>query len=280
VGIVLPVREKGLKAKLGVIGGGVMAEAILTRLLAEQIYLPSQILVSDPSASRCQFWQDQFGIPTTPHNAEVAQGCDYLLLAIKPQVFPQVAVALTGLIQISPPSLVISILTGVSLQKLQRAFPGIPVIRTMPNTPATVGAGITAISYGEGVTSEDKRQVEQIFQVVGEVEEIAENLLDAVTGLSGSGPGFVAVMIEALIDGGVAVGLSRQVATRLALQTVLGTAQLLQQTGLHPAELKDRVTSPGGTTIAGIAALERAGLRSAIIQAVQAASDRSQSLGT
>lgn len=256
-----------------------MAEAILCRLLAEQIYLPSQILVSDPSINRRQFWQEQFHIPTTADNTEVLKGCEWLLLAIKPQIFPHIAADLLNVAHLQSPSLVISIITGISLQKLQQVFPGIPVVRSMPNTPATVGAGMTAIAYGENITVECKQQVEQIFRVVGEVTEVPESLMDAVTGLSGSGPGFVAVIIEALIDGGVSVGLSRNLATHLAIQTVLGTAQLLQQSGMHPAELKDRVTSPGGTTIAGIAALERAGLRSALIQAVQSASDRARSLG-
>jgi pyrroline-5-carboxylate reductase len=150
----------------------------------------------------------------------------------------------------------------------------------MPNTPATVGAGITAIARGKTVSNSQLQQVIAIFQSVGEVVEIPESLMDAVTGLSGSGPAYVAILIEALADGGVAAGLPRAIASQLALSTVLGTAQLLQQSELHPAQLKDRVTSPGGTTIAGITQLERAGFRSALIEAVLAAKERSRQLGS
>ena len=175
--------------------------------------------------------------------------------------------------------MVISILAGVSLNKLEAAFGGQPVIRAMPNTPATVGAGITAIAPGKAGTPSHMEQATAIFKAVGEVVEVPEHLMDAVTGLSGSGPAYVAVMIEAIADGGVAAGLPRAIASKFALSTVLGTAQLLQESEMHPAQLKDQVTSPGGTTIAGIAQLERAGFRSALIEAVQAAKERSQQLG-
>ncbi|NEQ27953.1 MAG: pyrroline-5-carboxylate reductase, partial [Microcoleus sp. SIO2G3] len=174
---------------------------------------------------------------------------------------------------------VVSILAGVSLNQLEAAFGDQPVIRAMPNTPATVGAGITAIASGKTVTPHHVEQATTIFQAVGEVVEVPESLMDAVTGLSGSGPAYVAIMIEALADGGVAAGLPRAIASKLALSTVLGTAQLIQQSELHPAELKDRVTSPGGTTIAGVSQLERAGFRSALIEAVLAAKARSVQLG-
>jgi pyrroline-5-carboxylate reductase len=174
---------------------------------------------------------------------------------------------------------VISILAGVPIQRLEAAFPDQPVIRAMPNTPATVGVGMTAITPGQLAQSDHLLIAHQIFQAVGEVVEVPESLMDAVTGLSGSGPGFVAVMVEALIDGGVVAGLPRPIATTLALQTVRGTAELLHSTGLHPAELKDRVTSPGGTTIAGIAHLEKSGFRSALIEAVRTSCQRSQELG-
>ncbi len=265
--------------KLGVVGGGVMAEAIISRLLARGSFAPSQLLVSDPDPLRCQFWIKQYGIAATNSNADVLAGCQLLLLAIKPQVLDQVAADLALVPDLARPALMLSILAGVPLAKLQRLLPGIPAVRAMPNTPATVGASITAIAYSEDVSPEQKLQAQAIFEAVGEVLEIPETLMNAVTGLSGSGPGYVAVIIEALTDGGVAVGLSRPVATRLAIQTVLGTAQLLQTSGIHPAQLKDQVTSPGGTTIAGIAALEQAGVRSALINAVKAASDRSQALG-
>lgn len=253
-----------------------MGEALLSRLIAQKAYLPNQVLVSEPQPRRREFLSQQYGINLTADNQAVVSEAEVLLLAIKPQVFDTVTHALkTGNVQ----QLMISILAGTPLQRLEAAFPGQPVIRAMPNTPATIGAGMTAIAPGHQSNAEHLQIAQRIFTTVGEVVEVPESLLDAVTGLSGSGPGYVAVMIEALIDGGVAAGLPRAVATKLALQTVRGTAELLQTTGLHPAELKDRVTSPGGTTIAGIAHLEHAGFRSALIGAVGAAYRRSQELG-
>ncbi|MBF2090454.1 MAG: pyrroline-5-carboxylate reductase [Synechococcales cyanobacterium K44_A2020_017] len=265
-----------MSSKLGVIGGGVMGEALLSRLIEQGTYHPDDIVVSDPSPQRREMMEKTYHIAACADNQQVIDQSSQVLLAIKPQVFTAVAADLTPC---HPDQVVLSILAGVPLQRLEAAFPGQPVIRAMPNTPATVGAGITAIALGQHTTSAHRDQAHQIFQAVGEVVDVPESLMDAVTGLSGSGPGYVAVIIEALIDGGVAVGLPRATATQLALQTLRGTAELLQTTGLHPAELKDRVTSPGGTTIAGIAQLEQAGVRSALIKAVQAAHQRSQDLG-
>ncbi len=253
-----------------------MGEALLSRLIVQQTFLPNQIIVSEPQTQRREFLTQQYGVETTIDNQAIASSAEVLLLAIKPQVFDRVTADLRPT---NPQQIVLSILAGVPLKRLEAAFPDQPVIRAMPNTPATVGAGMTAIAAGQQAQATHLETAQRIFSAVGEVVEVPENLLDAVTGLSGSGPGFVAVMIEALIDGGVSVGLPRATATRLALQTVRGTAELLQTTGLHPAELKDRVTSPGGTTIAGVAHLEQAGLRSALIGAVQAACRRSQELG-
>lgn len=265
--------------KFGVIGGGVMGEALLSRLINQQIYLPSEVLVSEPQAKRRSYIMEKYGVEVTANNSEVAGAAEVLFLAVKPQVFDMVASELVENQINVPEQLVISILAGVPLSKLEWAFPGQPVIRSMPNTPATVGAGITAIAPGKQVEQHHLEQAKHIFQSVGEVVEVPENMLDAVTGLSGSGPGYVAVMIEALTDGGVAAGLPRAIASKLALETVFGTAQLLKESSMHPAELKDKVTSPGGTTITGIAELERAGFRSALIEAVKAAYRRSKELG-
>ena len=266
-----------MSIQLGMIGGGMMGEALISRLVAQDIYVAEQILVSDPQAERRKFLSDRYGVQTTSENLEVAQA-EILLLAIKPQMFDRVVAELAG-DKPTPPSLVLSILAGTPLEKLERAFSGNAVIRAMPNTPATVGAGITAIAPGQLAQPHHLEQATRIFGAVGEVVEVAESYMDAITGLSGSGPGYVALIIEALADGGVAVGLPRAIATKLAIQTVKGSAQLLQETGMHPAQLKDQVTSPGGTTIAGIAHLERAGVRSALIEAVRAAYVRSQELG-
>jgi pyrroline-5-carboxylate reductase len=266
--------------KFAMIGGGVMGEALLSRLLDRNLYLSSDVLVSEPQPERQAFLAQRYGVQVTDDNRQTFQATDVILLAIKPQVLPQVAAQLAGLSSpLTQPPILASILAGTSLHQLETAFPGLPIVRAMPNTPATVGAGITAIAGGQRTQPHHLELAQRIFQAVGEVLTVPEAQMDAVTGLSGSGPGFVAIMIEALTDGGVAAGLPRPVAARLALQTVRGTAQLLQETGLHPAELKDRVTSPGGTTIAGIAQLEQAGFRSAVIAAVQTAYQRSQQLG-
>ncbi|NJL46271.1 MAG: pyrroline-5-carboxylate reductase [Leptolyngbyaceae cyanobacterium SM2_5_2] len=268
------------EATLGVIGGGVMGEALISRLLDQGIFAPPAIWVSDPQAARRDFLQQSYGVQTTTNNAAVVERAQAVLLAVKPQVLSTVAQELSTSLPpgISPP-LGLSILAGVPLARLAQYFPGWAMVRAMPNTPATVGAGITALAAGDRVTPAQLQQARTIFASVGEVIEVPENLMDAVTALSGSGPGYVALMVEALADGGVAVGLSRATAMQLALQTLKGTAELLQQSALHPGELKDRVTSPGGTTMAGIAQLEAAGLRSALIEAVRAAHRRARELG-
>jgi pyrroline-5-carboxylate reductase len=265
-----------VSVKLGIIGGGVMGEALLSRLIVQKLYVPAEVLVSEPQAPRRDFLMSQYGVETTSDNQKVVADAEVLLLAIKPQVFDVVTAALQP---VNASQVVLSILAGMPLARLEAVFSKQPVVRAMPNTPATVGAGVTAIAPGQYAQSTHLQIAHQIFAAVGEVVEVSENLIDAVTGLSGSGPGYVAVMIEALIDGGVAAGLPRAIATQLAIQTVRGTAELLQTSGMHPAELKDRVTSPGGTTIAGIAHLESVGFRSALIEAVKASYRRSQELG-
>jgi pyrroline-5-carboxylate reductase len=265
--------------KLGVIGGGVMAEALISRLVQENLYEAAHILVSDPQESRRKHLENQYGVHTTANNQAVYDQSEALLLAIKPQVFDRVVNALDRPSR-DTPLLVLSILAGTTLQTLEAAFSGHPVIRAMPNTPAIVGYGMTAIAPGQQVQPEHMDGARSIFGAVGDVVDVPEYQMDAVTGVSGSGPGYMALILEALTDGGVAAGLPRAIAAQLALQTMRGSAELLHQTKMHPAELKDRVTSPGGTTIAGIAALESAAVRSAFIQAVQAAYTRSKELGS
>jgi pyrroline-5-carboxylate reductase len=267
--------------KFGLIGGGVMGESLLSRLIAREIYHPSEVIVSEPQPTRQAFLKQKYDVSVTTDNRLVfSQAQEVLFLAVKPQVFSAIAQELADIILVTDNSpLVISILAGVSLHQLEAAFPELPVIRAMPNTPATVGAGMTAMCLGAYTYPPHQQLAQQIFSAVGEVVEVNESLMDAVTGLSGSGPAYVAILVEALADGGVAAGLPRSIANQLALQTVLGTTKLLQESKMHPAELKDRVTSPGGTTIAGVAKLEQAGFRSALIEAVKAAAWRSQELG-
>lgn len=261
---------------LSVIGGGVMAEAIVSCLITQKIYDAKQILISEPQPQRRDFWQQKYGVQVTTDNGD-AMLAKTVILAIKPQILELVAQELPLNNHSFP--LVISILAGVTLQRLESVFKGCSVARVMPNTPATVGAAMSAIALSPQVTSQQQEIVSQIFSAIGEVVTVPEYLMDGVTGLSGSGPAYVAIMIEALADGGVAVGLPRAIAQKLAIQTVLGTAKLLQESTMHPAELKDRVSSPGGTTIAGVTALEKGGFRAAAIEAVQAAYQRSQELG-
>lgn len=266
--------------KFGLIGGGVMGEALLSRLISCGIYQPSEFIVSEPVSERRIYLEQEYKILAIADSSMAfAQTTEVVFLAIKPQIFSAIAQELAGVMESGSKPLIVSILAGVTLNQLEAAFPGFPVIRAMPNTPATVGAGITAICNGAYTKTKDTEIAKQLFTAVGEVVEVPEHLMDAVTGLSGSGPAYVALMVEALADGGVAAGLSRAIASQLALQTVLGTAQLLQESKMHPAVLKDKVSSPGGTTIAGITQLERAAFRSALIEAVKAATKRSQELG-
>lgn len=255
-----------------------MAEAIVSRLLQQNIYSTSEVLISEPVASRCEYWQEQYQVQTTNNNQQVLDQADLALLAIKPQIFATVTATLNINTEVNKP-LILSILAGVTLSRLSEVFTTLPIIRVMPNTPALVGEGMSAIASNDLVNENQTQTVISLLQAVGSVIQVSESMMDAVTGLSGSGPAFVALMIEALADGGVASGLPRQIALKLATQTVLGTAQLVKQKNLHPAILKDQVTSPGGTTIAGVAKLEENGFRSAIISAVKTAYLRSQELG-
>ncbi len=253
-----------------------MAEAILSRLLSQGIYSAERVIVSDISSERRSCLHQTYRVNVTSRNLEVAQA-ETVILAIKPQVLANVAEELSGA-EVAC-ELWLSILAGASLEQLEKIFKQ-PVIRAMPNTPVMVGCGMTALASGKNVLPLHLDRAQHIFAAVGEAITVPEAWMDAVTGLSGSGPAFVAIAVEALTDGGVAAGLPRAVAAKLALQTVRGTTELMIQTDLHPALLKDQVTSPGGTTIAGVASLEASGFRAALIQAVQAAYRRSQELGS
>lgn len=256
-----------------------MAEAILSCLLSRGVYHANEIYISEPVATRRDFLASTYGVLVTGDNALVG-AAETLLLAVKPQVLAQVMAQLPSL----QSNLLLSILAGVTLEQINQVLPPnrpeeLAIVRAMPNTPAQVGAGVTALAYGPSITDEQRARSRQIFATVGGVVEVPENLMDAVTGLSGSGPAYIALVAEALADGGVAAGLSRATALQLAIETILGTATLLKQTGMHPAQLKDRVSSPGGTTIAGVRQLEQAGIRSAMIEAVLAATQRAKELG-
>lgn len=251
-----------------------MGSALLRGILRAQLYSPQEVGVSEPNLNLRRALSDEWGLRALSDNT-VAAKAETVLLAVKPQVFPLVVEQVQPHIEAD---LVVSILAGISLAQLETAFPQAAVVRAMPNTPALVGAGMTALSFGGSVTEAQAARAQALFEAVGRTLAIPESQMDAVTALSGSGPGYMAVTIEALIDGGVRVGLPRAIATELAIQTMLGSAQLLQSENLHPAVLKDRVTSPGGTTIAGISVLEQRGFRSALMEAVRAAKERSRQL--
>ena len=271
------MKEK-ITQRVGFIGGGNMAAALVKGLLHSEVVPPANVTVSDVKAERLAQLKEQHGCKTTADNLELVRTCDVVVLSVKPQVIDKVLSAIGEAIR--PEQLVVSVAAGVPVAAIEARLPaGTRVVRTMPNTPATVDAGATAIAAGTHATEADLAIARALFEAVGRVVTLEESLLDAVTGLSGSGPAYVMLMIEALADGGVKVGLHRDTALLLAAQTVFGSAKLLLETGEHPGRLKDMVTSPGGTAIAGLHTLESGGLRRTLIDAVEVATNRAIQLG-
>jgi len=267
-----------LDQTIGFIGAGQMARALAGGFAAAGLIEPERIVAFDPSeAAAEEFVGAVVGAKLAGSNAEVIEAADVVVLAVKPQNVATVAEETSG--HLTADKLLVSIAAGLSIERLTSGFGSDRVIRVMPNTPCLVGRGAAGYALGPGATVEDGGTVWKLLGSVGVAFQVDERLMDAVTGLSGSGPAFIYTVIEALADGGVRMGLPRQTATTLAAQTVLGAAQMVLATGEHPAVLRDRVTSPGGTTIAGIQALEDHGLRAAMIGAVEAATERSVELG-
>ena len=259
------------------VGGGRMAEALISGVLSSRGYKAEQIYVADPDAARLHQLKEQYGVQVGVTNHEAVASGDVVVLAVKPQVTAEVLKEIGAVLA---KRLVISVVAGVRLRQIIEACgPQARVIRAMPNMPAMVGAGMTALAIGPGVEENEVACARQIFESVGRVVPVDECFMDSVTGLSGSGPAYVFLMIEAMADGGVKMGLPRETASFLAAQTVLGAARMVLETGQHPARLKDEVASPGGTTIAGLHRLEQGGLRGLLIDAVEAATKRSQELG-
>jgi len=260
------------------IGAGNMSTALVRGLLGAGLCLKERVIASDVSRTQLDALSKSHSIKVTTDNAAAVQGADIVVLATKPQVFATLLPELAKLI--TDKTLVISIAAGVPLAVIESQLPArTRVVRAMPNTPALIGLGATAIAAGTHATPADMELALRIFNSVGRCVRVDEHLLDAVTGLSGSGPAYAFVMIEALADAGVNMGLTRADAQLLAAQTLLGAAKLVLESGEHPGQLKDRVTSPGGTTIAGLQALENHGVRSALIDAVEKATLRSKALG-
>lgn len=263
--------------KIGFIGGGAMAEAIIKGLLTSNMVKADNITVSDVSDARLEYLHSKLGVTAINNNVIAAKQSDVLFIAVKPQIITNVLQLLAPIVAKS--TTVISIAAGISTASIEKYFLDAPVIRVMPNTPLAIGEGMSAIALGKNASKEDGELAMQVFSSSGKAVIVNENLLDGVTGLSGSGPGYAFVIIDALADAGVSVGLSRQTALTLAAQTLLGAAKMVLETGEHPAKLRDAVTSPAGTTIAGIRIMEQRGVRAALIDAVITAAKRSAEMG-
>ncbi|HEU5069146.1 MAG TPA: pyrroline-5-carboxylate reductase [Verrucomicrobiae bacterium] len=266
------------KLTIGFLGAGRMATALAQGFIRAGLVRPGQVFASDVMPAARKAFGAATGAKICPHNADVLRAASVLILAVKPQQAAEVLGEIHPLF--TRRHLLISIAAGVPLHKLEAALPAqARVIRVMPNTPALVGASASAFARGQAATAADAVLAQRLMSAVGVAAELKESLLDAVTGLSGSGPAYVYQFIEALSDGGVASGLPRELATRLAAQTVLGAARMVLETGEHPGVLKDAVASPGGTTIEGIHELEKGNLRGAVMNAVRAATEKARRLG-
>jgi pyrroline-5-carboxylate reductase len=260
------------------LGAGNMAEALIKGLLRAHVALPSEIICTDKRGERGPELTHKYGVRFEKENLAAVRAASIVVLSVKPQAMNKLLEEIKPGLDES--KLVISIAAGVPIEAIERKVGhGVRIIRTMPNTPALVGAGATALAPGEHATAADLAQARALFEAVGMAVVVEEPLLDAVTGLSGSGPAYIFLIIEALADGGVKAGLARDQAQELAAQTVLGSAKLLIETGEHPGRLKDQVTSPGGTAIAGLHTLEAGGLRTTLMDAVETAANRSRELG-
>jgi pyrroline-5-carboxylate reductase len=263
--------------KIGFIGAGNMAEALVKGLLSSGLFKNDRIIMSDVVQEKLDLMSSLYGVEVTQRNPDVVEFADFIVLAVKPNLIRRIMDEIGD--YLTPKKILISIAAGIPVDSIMRGDKGIKLVRAMPNTPALVLAGASALYCVPSLTQEEREDVKRIFDSVGITYIVeSEELLDAVTGLSGSGPAFVAIFIEALADGGVKMGLPRDIAIRLAAQTAYGTARMILDGGMHPAELKDRVSSPSGTTIEGIKEIEVRGLRGIVISSVEAAARRSKEL--
>lgn len=262
---------------IGFIGAGNMAESLINGLISSHTLIPGSIIASDSNLERLAVIAEGYKVKAVNSNAEVAAGSDIIILAVKPQ---DIANVLAGIREEAKDKLVISIAAGVKTETIANILmQRVRIVRAMPNTPALVLSGATALFTGEGCTKDDEKVAVKIFDAVGKTVVLKdEAMMDAVTGLSGSGPAYVFIILEALADAGVRMGLPREVASLLANQTVFGAAKMVMDVKRHPAELKDMVSSPGGTTMAGLKKLEDGKIRASLMEAVEAATLRSREL--
>ena len=264
--------------RLAFIGGGTMAEAILGGMLAAGLAAPADIAIGEPVARRREYLADQYGVAVHDDNRQVIQSADLVALAVKPQDLPTVFDSLGG--QLTAGQSALSIIAGAKMSTLAQGLMHNSIIRVMPNTPAQIGCGMTMWTCADSVPAAHRELTRQMLSTVGqEIYAAEEKYLDMATALSASGPAYVFLFVEALIDAGVYVGLPRDTARALALQTVYGSVKLVMDSGQHPGQLKDMVVSPGGTTAEGLQALERGGVPAAVVDAVKAAYEKSLKLG-
>lgn len=264
--------------KIGFIGFGKMAQAMAGGMLHSGLVKPHQLMASMRTEKTKTYAKNQYGIEVTQSNSEVAGYADVLFLAVAPYMYAEVIGEIKG--EVKPETIIITIAAGITASDVEKAFgQNMKVVRTMPNTPSLVGAGMTAVSVNDEVNEEELALVENLLTSFGKVEIIAESQMDAIPAISGSSPAYVYMMIEAMADGGVRQGLSRDQSYRLAAQAVLGAAQMVLETGKHPGELKDQVTSPGGATIAAVSTLEQERFRGAVLRAMDSCTAKVKELG-
>lgn len=270
--------ESGFKKEIGIVGFGTMGKVLAEGILRNKLVDQEALMVSDSCKERLDLANEHLTLAVTTSNIEMVKSCRTVIFAVKPQTIPSVLSELEG--TISQNQLIISIAAGVTTGFIEAALGGKPrIVRVMPNLPCVVSEGMVAYSLGEYAEPRDAVTTERLMGSVGRTIQISETLMDAVTGLSGSGPAYLSIIMEALADGGVKVGFDRKTALTLAAQTMLGCARLVLETGLHPAQIKDMVCSPGGTSIEGVAALEAGCVRYHLIKAVEDATNRSSELG-
>ena len=266
------------KKRIAVIGVGNMGGALLKGMMRRSWARPENFIVSDSDSTKLELFSKELKVRTTEDNRKAAKDADIILLAVKPQILDQVLEEIGG--GLSPKQILLSVAAGVKTEHISSFVKKeISVIRAMPNICALIGESATAISGGKHASKEDMKLAREILESVGTVVEVQEYLMDAVTGLSGTGPMYVFLIVEGLSDAGVKVGLGRDIANALSVQTLLGAAKMIKETNWHPAKLKDLVTSPGGTAIAALHSLEKSGLKAMLIDAVETATKRSQELG-